>query len=186
MKRLALLVVLGLGIAAAPVSAQPRRDRAPGAPAAPAVDRKERIKKRIRALRAYTLTEELNLDEATASRLFPILSRYDDEIGKLLVTRWKLRADLDAATARGDDRGVNRAIDDMVANQRALWELDGRRFGELRRVLTPRQAGRLLVVLPALERRVQNLIQRALNRGAAGGGQRPVRPGDDYPDDTLE
>ena len=55
-------------------------------------DRREKIKKKIRALRAYTLTEELSLDEATAGKLFPMLAKYDDELDRLLVAARRHRA----------------------------------------------------------------------------------------------
>jgi hypothetical protein len=137
--------------------------------------RRERIKKRIRALRAYTLTEELALDETAASRLFPILARYDDEMGKHVATRFRLKQDLDAAVARNDDRSIDRLIDELVANQSALHALDTKRFGEVRKVLTPRQSARLIVVLPAIERKVQNMLQRAVEGRGAGGGRRGRR-----------
>jgi Spy/CpxP family protein refolding chaperone len=157
----ALAVALAV-VAPAVADAQPRPR--------PGVDKRERIKKKIRALRAYTLTEELGLDEATASKLFPILAKYDDELGKRVVLRAKLHQDLETAAARGDDAAVDKVIDELVANQKALVDLDAQRFGELRKVLTPRQAGRLLVVLPALERKVQNMLDRAIS-GRRGRGR---------------
>ena len=59
--------------------------------------KRERVKKRIRALRAYTLTEELGLDEADAGKLFPLLAKYDDEFDRLLVERGQLQHQLDGA-----------------------------------------------------------------------------------------
>jgi Spy/CpxP family protein refolding chaperone len=179
--RLVVLAVV-LAVAAPTALAQPGRNQAG------AVDRRERIKKRIRALRAYTLTEELSLDEATAAKLFPILAKYDDEIGKHLVARVKLRHDLDVAIGKNDDKAVDKAIDDMVANQKALWGIDEKRFAELRKALTPSQAGKLLVVLPALERKVQNMLQRAMTargRAGAGAGRRAVED-DNLDDDNLD
>jgi hypothetical protein len=79
MRWLAIAVVLSI---AAPAWSQPAAQ-----PQAAPADRHEKIKKRIRALRAYTLTEELSLDEATAAKLFPMLAKYDDEFDKLLVAR---------------------------------------------------------------------------------------------------
>jgi len=179
-----VVAALALALAATPALAQPRGRG--GGSAAPAVDRRERIKKRIRALRAYTLTDELGLDEATAAKMFPILSKYDDELGKRLVARVKLTRDLDAATAKGDDKAIDVAIDELVANQKALWALDEKRFDELRKVLTPKQAGRLLVVLPALERRVQNMLERAMSgRAGKGRGGRGARGGADDDDSEL-
>jgi len=54
----------------------------------------ETIKKKIRALRAYTLTEELKLDDKTAAQLFPALARWDDVTDKLLVQRVDLTRQL--------------------------------------------------------------------------------------------
>src|SRR5512140_3442717 len=85
------VVVLGLSLGfglgfEATAGAQPRRGGGGGS-AATATERREQIKKKIRAMRAYTLTEELALDEQTAGKLFPVLSRYDDETDKLLEKR---------------------------------------------------------------------------------------------------
>jgi Spy/CpxP family protein refolding chaperone len=183
----AVTLALACGLASTAADAQPRR--ADPAGGARVDERRERIKKRIRALRAYTLTDELGLDEATAAKVFPILSKYDDQIGKQLAARHKLRGDLDAAIARGDTKAIDPLIDDLVANQKALWAIDEKRFAELRKVLTPQQAAKLLVVLPALERKVQRLLERAVSgrepgRGGRGRGRGRDDRGDDDDDDV--
>ena len=164
------LVVIALGIGIGAADAQPRRggggrdvsDRRP-------VDRREQIKKKIRALRAYTLTDELALDERTASRLFPALARYDDETDRLLQKRVDVQLRLERADALRDPRAVERLIDEAVANQRGFWDLEEKRLAELRKFLTPVQTAKLLVVLPAFERRIQNQLRKAIvRRGAAG------------------
>jgi hypothetical protein len=147
-----ILVVLLALFVAAPVFAQPA-----GAP----VDRREKIKKKIRALRAYTLTEELALDEATAGKLFPLLARYDDEFDKLLGARADLQKRLVTADQIKNPKQVDKLIDDAAANQRALWDTEAKRLGELRKILTPAQVARALVILPALERKIQNQLRRA-------------------------
>lgn len=167
------MLVLGL---AAPAVAQPRRDgferRAPaGTP-----ERREQIKQKIRALRAYTLTEQLALDEQTQARLFPALARYDDETDRLLQKRVELTRKLRHAETLRDPRAVERLIDDAVANQRAFWDLETRRIAELRKILTPTQAAKVLVVLPLLERRIQNQLRKAIEKG-----RRVIR--DDLDDD---
>ena len=143
-------------------------------PPPPRETRRERIKKRIRALRAYTLTEELGLDDTTAGKMFPVLARYDDQVELLLSQRAELQRKLDGAGALKDTRAIDRIIDDAVANQRAFFDLEDRRLGELRKILTPAQTARLLIVLPALERKIQNQLQRAIQKAA-----RPARDDDD-------
>lgn len=152
------LVVAVVLVIASPVSAQ-----APGqtAPAAAKEDRREKIKKRIRALRAYTLTEELSLDEQTAGKLFPMLAKYDDEFDKLLVARVDLEKRLQDASTQTDGKAVDKLIDEATANQKALWDTEVKRLAELRKILTPQQVARTLVVLPKMERQIQNQLRKA-------------------------
>jgi hypothetical protein len=163
---------VGLGVAA-DAAAQPRRgggtqpaERRDAADPAGNVDRREQIKRKIRAMRAYLLTEELALDEQTAAKLFPVLSRYDDETDKLLERRVDIQRRLRRANPRKDarpaDRAVDRVVDEAVANQREFWELEDRRITELRKILIPGQTARLLVVLPELERKIRNQLRKAI------------------------
>jgi len=166
----ALAFALALAVAAPVVHAQP-------APAATET-RRDKVKKKIRALRAYTLTEELSLDEVTAGKLFPVLAKYDDVFDKLLQARADLERRLKNADAIRDPRAVDKLVDEAVANQRAFWDAEAARLAELRKILTPAQTARLLVVLPALERKIQRQLLRAIR----GGKQ--AAPGDDADDDA--
>jgi Spy/CpxP family protein refolding chaperone len=166
----ALLIIMLLAVTA---SAQ--------APRGPAVDKREQVKKKIRAMRAFTLTDELSLDEKTAAKLFPILSRWDDVTDKLLQQRVDIQRKLTSGQIT-DSKQLDKLIDDAVANQKAFWDLEDKRLAEMRKVLTPQQTARLLVVLPAFERKIQNQLRRAINRRA--GAARPNS--DDIDDDDLE
>ena len=184
MRRL-LVVFLALAIAAPIATAQPAPAPAPGpapapAPAPPNAQRREEIKKKIRSLRAYALTTELSLDEKTGSRLWPVLARYDDEIDKLIQQRVDLQRRLAAADQLKDPRAQDRLVDEAIANQKAFWSVEERRLAELRKILTPAQTARLLVVLPAFERKIQNQLRRAIVRRPAPG------QGQDPDDDDLE
>lgn len=126
--------------------------------------KREDIKQRIRALRAYTLTEQLALDEQTAGKLFPLLAKFDDEFDKLLQQRQDLTRRLNASGEIKDPKAVDKLIDEAVANQRALWDTEDKRLAQLRKILTPAQVARVLVVLPAMERKIQNQLRKAVQR----------------------
>jgi hypothetical protein len=165
------VAMLGLGLGLGSIAdAQPRRGDGSGASAPPATERREQIKKKIRAIRAYKLTEDLALDEQTAGRLFPVLSHYDDEIDKLLEKRVDVNHRLRRADTLNDPKAVERLLDEAVANQRGFAEVQDKRIADLRRVLTPVQAAKLLVVLPDLERQIQRQLRKAIvqQRNAAG------------------
>ncbi len=174
------LAALGVALASTDAYAQGR------------VDRREKVKQKIRALRAYTLTEALSLDEKTAGKLFPALAKWDDVTDKLMAQRIDVQRQLEASEGK-DARSVDKLIDEAMANQRALLELEEKRLAELRKILTPAQTAKLLVVLPQFERRIRNRLTRAIenrpgNRPRDGrfrGGWRGARGGDplDEPDD---
>ncbi len=177
-----LLLVLSLVIGAGAPASADRRTNSIDNPQA--TSRREAIKKKIRALRAYALTEELSLDEQTAGRLFPVLAKWDDVTDKLLVQRVNLASQLRAADQLRDPKALERLIDDALANQKAFWELEDKRLAELRKILTPLQTARLLVVLPEFERRIQNQLKRAIQKRAPGAGRARNRLEDDVDDDV--
>ncbi len=174
-----LAIMLGAILCVTAVaSAQPRRD-----PAA----RREQIKRKIQALRAATLASELSLDERALARVLPVLAKYDNVTEALVRERIEIHRHLRMAD-RGKPRDVDRLIDKAVANQKSFWRLEAQRLAELRRILTPKQTARLLIVLPRFERRVQNQLRRALANGARhrrGGNVAPVNPYDDDGDDDF-
>jgi len=179
-------LLLGPGGRAREADAQPRRDPA-DAPAergsGDSRDRREQIKKKIRALRAYTLTEELSLDEQTAARLFPVLARYDDDFDRLLEQRMEIHRLLNrvARSSNRDPHSIDRAIDDATANQRAFWDLQDKRLQTLRKILTAKQTAKLLIVLPTIERRIENQLRKAIQRRAGSA----VDDDDDQEPDEL-
>jgi Spy/CpxP family protein refolding chaperone len=156
----AVVVLIVLALLSPAVMAQPGSGAAVG-------QRRERIKKRVLALRASTLIDELSLDEQAAAKLFPVLSKYDAEFEKLLIARADLTRRLQAAADLPDPRAIDKLIDDSVANQRGFWDFEEKRLVELRKILTPAQMARLLIVLPALERRIQNQLRKVVRADAA-------------------
>jgi len=160
--RQALMMVWVLVIGMPLAAAQPRGDRRGDQHS---LDRREAIKKRIRVLRAATLTDELDLDEKALSRLLPTLAKWDDLTEDLLKKRIDIQRRLNAADAVKDPKGVDKMIDEAVANQKSFWDLEEKRLAELRKILTPGQIARLLIVLPEFERKIQNQLRRAITRG---------------------
>ena len=132
------------------------------------------VRQRIRALRAWKLTEELKLDEATAARLFPIINRYDEKFEALTAENRRLRRQLEALLDSGKNdartnKTIDQLIDRMTAQQQKGWDLQRARFGDVRKALTARQAARAFVLLPEIDRQLRRQIRRALN------GKNPAR-----------
>jgi hypothetical protein len=163
---LALIAALALGpglALAQPGATAPSAGQPPG-PAAGAPAR-ERLKQRLLALRAYRLTEELGLDPTSASGVFPVLAKYDGQLEQLTVERVAITQKLrQGPTGAAADELINRSI----ANRRALLEVEERRLDELRKVLTPQQTARLLVVLPEIEAQLKRQIRQIARKRGQG------------------
>lgn len=155
-----------------------------GKTADPAERKKAKLKKRLRTMRAVFLIDELELDEETAAKLMPILNQYDDEFAKLAREALDLRARLDTAA----DADLDDLIDDLVDNQRARWTLDEKRFKEVRKVLTRKQAARILIVLPEIDRRLLEGARKAIKapKGPKARKKAKARRGGADPADELE
>jgi Spy/CpxP family protein refolding chaperone len=181
MRRMAtLLVALALSLAA-PAGAAPRPASAvpPPPPASAAVadskkpgELRKEVLERMRAQRAWRIVEELKLDETTSARLFPILSRYDEQEMALATERRDITRELQAllAAPHPDDARITAAVNRMLANRTKRHAFKDERVRELRKVLTPVQQGKLVLLLPRLEREFATFIQDA------AGGHRDDAP----------
>jgi Spy/CpxP family protein refolding chaperone len=115
--------------------------------------RKE-VLERMRALRAWRIVEGLKLDETTSARLFPVLARYDEREMTIASERHQLIHELVTATEapRPDDARITAAINRLLANRAKQRVLEDDRIKDLRKVLSPTQQAKLVMLLPRLER----------------------------------
>ena len=175
-------LALGLLLTGGMAGAQPRPPvPVPPTPAAddhrtPDQLRKE-VLERMRALRAWKIVEALKLDEATSARLFPILSRYDERDMAIAAERHVIMRDLREATEapHPDDARLTVTLNKLLANRAKQRTLHDDRVKDIRKVLTPVQQAKLVLLLPRLERDFAGWIHEASGRG---GGPGPG-PGDD-------
>jgi Spy/CpxP family protein refolding chaperone len=153
----------------------------PGKGAAMAGKRAEVLEK-IRAVRAARIVEVLNLDEATATRLFAILNRYDDQILPLKQEIGQSRRELRALMASGklDDATGNRLVDKIFADRAQIARLEDQRNAEVRKMLPVRQFATLVVALPEIEREIEHQIRKAVERRRGGGGGGGAGESDDF------
>ena len=163
-----VITILALVLAVGTASAQ--RRAGPGRAGAVQADR-DALKKRIRAMRVWYLTEELELDDATAARLFPVLARFDDQLEALQVEGARLRRELRQGLGRrGNQAETARLVDALLAHYDKLYQLQRDRVVAARKVLSAGQTGRLLLVLPRVDNAIRRQIGRVM-RGQAGLGR---------------
>jgi len=142
----------------------------PGRGGPPPEELRKEVMERMRAMRAWKLAEELKLDEATSAKLFPMLSKYDEremtlmnEIGGVMRS---LRAEMEAP--KPDNARLGSYIDKLLGLRGKQRALEDERFKDLRRVLTPVQQAKLVVLLPRIEQHLKQRIHEAMSQ--RGGG----------------
>jgi Spy/CpxP family protein refolding chaperone len=144
---------------------------------------REQIIDKLRAERMWKLTEALKLDEPTAARLFPLLAKFDDQeraIGKERgpIVR-DLRDALDAASA--DSTRINGLVDRLMSIRGRRQALEAEKLAAVRKVLTPAQMGKLLLLAPRIDEgfreRIREAVQSARQAGELRG--KPGPPADD-------
>jgi len=174
----ASLVATALSLAV-PAGAAPRPPAAPPSPASGAVvdgkkpgELRKEVLERMRALRAWRIVEELKLDEAASARLFPILTKYDEQEMALATERRDITRELQTllAAPHPDDARITAAVNRMLANRTKRHAFKDERLRELRKVLTPVQQAKLVLLLPRLEREFAMFIQEV------AGGHRDDGP----------
>jgi hypothetical protein len=103
-------------------------------------------KRRDRIYAAMSLIDELQLDETTSGKLFPVLSRYQQD-------RDRLRDEYDALSEQIDQTAapatLDRLLDRSLATQRAQIAVEAKLVVKLRQLLPADQAMRARVILVA-------------------------------------
>jgi Spy/CpxP family protein refolding chaperone len=170
-----LSTILGLALLAqaGTAGAQPRPPAGGSSGAAAAEDHRSpdqlrrEVLDRMRALRAFRIVDALKLDEATSGRLFAILSRYDDREVQIASERHQimheLRADADAP--HPDDARLNADLNRLLANRTKQRAMEDERIKDVRKVLTPAQQAKLVLLMPRLERDFAHWIHEVAGRG---------------------
>lgn len=158
-----------------------------------------RVAERIRTMRAWRLTEVLDLDETTAVRLFERLDAYDAANAPLRMELERagreLRRALEGEDA--DDARISELTTAIVDGHLAIEALRADLVRSVSDILSPRQVAAFMLFLPEFEREVRELIRDVRRehrrgrdgahdgsgrggrgeRGERGGrGRRPGRP----------
>jgi len=132
-----------------------------------------RVRKKVEALRAWQLTEELNLDEETSSQLFPAMRQADEERWELEANNRELVREMSRLLERNepDSQRIDRILDELQANRRELAEVEQRHLERVRQILSPSDTARYLMF--------QIRFQREIRQKAAQAFRDRRRPGDD-------
>jgi Spy/CpxP family protein refolding chaperone len=151
----------------------------PGGPSGNSDNRSERRQARehlrqqaieqMQTMRMWRITQELKLDQATAAKVFPLLAKMDEQERELARGRMDtfraLRQELDAPAP--DNKRVNGFIDQMIAQRTRRAAFENERLTALRKVLSPVQHAKMMMLLPRIEEGFRQRIRESM-RGRRG------------------
>jgi len=126
---------------------------------------------KIRAVRAQELADVLTPDVAAVGKVVEIAAGFED---RLIAARQETRGhrhELDKLlkVAKPDDAAITRAVDQLLAGRRKLDEIEAERTAALRKAVTPAQFARVVVAWPRINRKIQEMLYRALLRAKGEG-----------------
>ena len=100
--------------------------------------------------RAQAVVDALVIDPGTAAKLRDVVSRYDLDLVRLERKRSELRVRLVEAHDR-TPQDVEVALDDLVANQRALARNENMLITQVRKLVPAKKAAMLLMLINATD-----------------------------------
>ncbi len=129
----------------------------------------EKMREKINTLRIWKLTRVLNLNEDSASRVFPILNKYDRRRADIEYNQRVAMRNLRMALANRDDARLQTVLDNLEANHEALERINGSERAELKKVLTVEQQAKFLLFQVRFNNQIKKMISEARGKRLQGG-----------------
>ncbi len=142
----------------------------------PSKEQIEKIKKRVETLKIWRLTKILDLDEETASRLFPLINKYDK---RRFVIEQSMRKDMrklrkSVDTASPDKlRDIIKRLED---NHRELQEINYAEKEELKDILPVRKFAKFIIFQQDFNREMKEIIAEVRKRHTRKLREKPMGP----------
>jgi hypothetical protein len=153
------------------------------------------VRKKIEALRAWQLTEELELDAATSSQLFPAMKKADEARWRIERSNRNLVKEMARILERRkpDEKRINRILNELQANRRDLIRAEERHLERVRQILSPADTARYLIFQIKFQKNIRKkaaeamrdrrLSDDSIDRGYRGRTSDMDRDSDEYGSD---
>ncbi|MCU1282889.1 MAG: hypothetical protein JWM53_6435 [bacterium] len=131
--------------------------------------KRAQVRQRITEFAMQQITQQLALDAATAQRFRAVAEKYEPQIGGLHrevgMAVKELKAQL--GSPQPDEAKLSQLADTIVNDRSKVQALEAQRTTENRRVLTPAQFAKLVVVWPQINRQIKVEMYKAMHGGQA-------------------
>ncbi|MFC1889566.1 hypothetical protein ACFL4G_07400 [Thermodesulfobacteriota bacterium] len=147
---------------------------------------RSKVKERIKLIKMWKLIDILDLDEARAQKIFPVIQRFDAQREEIHDRHNEniraLRAALEAETP--NDADLTKLIERMLEERNALVRAQTEEIEALRGMLSVQELGKLILFQDEFRKEIHKIIsesrrgRRGLGRKGPGSDQTPPPPGD--------
>lgn len=124
-------------------------------------ERRQELRRRVQALRMARLTQVLNLDEATAAKLFPLMNRHDTQSAALAEERAQLLKKLDLALRAEKEAELGPLLDRLAQVERELHASAETTHQKAREILTPAQMAQFVLFHERFHEEVRDVMHDA-------------------------
>jgi Spy/CpxP family protein refolding chaperone len=128
--------------------------------------KREEIEEKLDSYRRFLITEELGLDEATATKLFAATDPYTEKMRDIRKEQRRLKNDLEteAAKSKPDEKKLDEILSSMSKKELEYQTLRMESFDATKGILTPLQRVALLDLLADIDRRLREMISAAKDK----------------------
>jgi len=122
-----------------------------------------RVRKKVEALRAWQLSEVLNMDEETSSRLFPAMRQADQERWDIESRNRQLVREMSRSleNRNPDPQKIDEILDELQSNRRELVRSEERHLEMVRQILSPEDTARYLMFQVRFQREIKRKAVQA-------------------------
>lgn len=126
----------------------------------PSKEQREKLRKRVETLKMWRLTKTLDLNEESASRLFPLINKYDKKrfavMQKMRKDMRKLRKTVDTLS----ESELSIIIERLKGNHRRLQEISHEEIQKLSDMLTTREMAKFIIFKHDFNREMKKIITK--------------------------
>ncbi len=124
------------------------------------------IRKKVEIMRVWELTKVLDLDEETASKLFPILHEYDKKRTKIHEDIRENRGKLEEALNDGSYDRMKRILNRLERHHEVMQKISQEERIELRNILTVKQQAKFVLFHHEFKHRTKRMLAEAIKHRA--------------------
>jgi|GEM_PF-3205714 len=123
-------------------------------------EERETVRKRINLIKIWRLSEELDLSEEKADKLFPVIRRFDKEKLELEKERNELMKNLRENLKKGKskDTKLKKIIIKLEENYAALQNLKKEKFNEMKDILSVEEQVKLILFMEYFPKEIRSII----------------------------